>query len=140
MAKAFVCLALPLVVAACFSATAPEKIAVVLTPAKTVFVSGETLSAELANNSFSPIGYGACSLRLQRQQGSEWSLVGPNEVGCIMLMIILDPGAKRTLSLRTDPALPGGVYRLLFAYSPDTKLPDVLIYSAPFTVGVTAVQ
>jgi hypothetical protein len=140
MVKRFVWAVLPFVVAACFSATEPRGLGVVLTPAKTVYIPGETITAELANNSPSPIGYGACALRLQRQQGPGWILVGPDEVPCIMVMIVLDPGAKRTLSLPIDPALPSGVYRLVFGYSPDTKLPDRVVYSLPFTFGFSSTQ
>jgi hypothetical protein len=106
---------------------------VVLTPARSVFSAGETVTARLSNGSSDSIGYGACALHAERHEGSEWVLAGLSP-GCTMQTIFLGPHSDRTLELRAGTPLTAGEYRLVFYYSPDNRAPDQPLYSSSFTV------
>jgi hypothetical protein len=107
---------------------------VVLTPARSVFSAGETVTARLSNGSSDSIGYGACALRAERHNGSQWELAGPESVGCTMQLILLGANSERTLELRFGTPLSAGEYRLRFYYTPDIKAPDQALYSPTFIV------
>src|SRR5687767_9848620 len=98
----------PLVMVAlfgCSSSTAPQTGDVVLIPTKNVYTSGETVSAQLFNRSQAQIGYGACSLRIERFQAASWVLIGREDVPCISILYVLEGGNTRIMQLQLDPTL-----------------------------------
>jgi hypothetical protein len=121
-------LALP----ACSHSTAPQPSDVVLIPTKSLYTSGETVSAQLFNRSEEQIGYGACSLRLEHLAGSQWVLIGPEQVPCDLILYVLDPASTRIMQLPLDKALESGRYRLRQEILPQTNLPARKVHSPEF--------
>lgn len=123
-------------VVACTTAVEPAaSLAVTLATTRTDYVVGETISLELINRSAAPVGYGACSLRLERLDSNQWVLVKRGELACIAIMYIVGAGAARDLQFRLDQTLKPGVYRLVEDIFPDTRLPTARIFSPQFNVS-----
>ena len=121
-----------LALAGCSASTAAPTDDVVLVPTKSVYAPGETVSAQLFNRSEDRIGYGACSVRLEHLSGSQWVLIGPEEVPCILILYVLEPASTRTLQTPLNQTLETGTYRLRQEILPHTRLPARMIHSPEF--------
>ena len=121
-----------LALAGCSGSTAPKADDVVLIPTKSVYAPGETVSAQLFNRSEEQIGYGACSVRLEHLAGSQWVLIGPEQLPCIAILYVLEPTTTRMMQLPLDQTLESGTYRLRQEILPQTSLPVRRIYSPDF--------
>lgn len=120
------------VFAGCSDSTGLGNSNVVLIPTKNVYSPSETVSAQLFNRSEEQIGYGTCSLRVEQLAGGRWNLIGPAEVACDALLIVLAPTSTRVMQLQLDPTLESGTYRLRLEILPNTNLPVRYIYSPEF--------
>jgi hypothetical protein len=123
-----------LVLAGCSDSTASRTDDVLLVPTMNVYAPGESVSALLFPRSEQQIGYGACSVRLEHLTGSQWTLVGPEEVGCIMVLYVLEPASARTIQVPLSRTLEPGTYRLRQEILPGTRLPARMIHSPEFQV------
>ena len=94
-----------LALAGCSGSTALHANDVVLIPTKSIYAPGETISAQLFNRSEEQVGYGACSVRLEHLAGSQWMLVGPEQLPCISVLYVLEPASTRTLQVPLDQIL-----------------------------------
>ena len=121
-----------LALAGCSGSTAPQPGDVVLIPTKSVYAPGETVSAQLFNRSDEQIGFGACSVRFEHLTGSQWVLVGPEQVPCIAILYVLEPASTRMMQIPLDQTLESGTYRLRQEILPHTSLPARTIYSPEF--------
>lgn len=119
------------------STTAPSTGDVVLVPTRSAYAPGAMVSAQLFNRSEDRIGYGACSTRLEHRTGSQWVLIGPEEVPCIDVLYALEAGGTTTLEISLDPTLEFGVYRLRQEFLPQTQLPAQMIRSPEFEIRAT---
>ena len=133
-----VCPLLMLALSGCSASTAPQTGDVVLIPTKNLYTSGETVSAHLFNRSQEHIGYGACSLRVERFEAASWVLIGPQQVPCIGILYVLEGGNTRIVQLQLDPTLESGIYRLRHEILPHTSLPARYIRSPEFRLQNTA--
>ena len=132
---------LPLVLLAlgCAQTTAPATAAgIVLLPERAVYAPGDTVRAELSNQSGASIGFGACSLSLERQTAGGWVRVSPQPGPCIMILYVLESGRQSMQAQGIDPALPLGVYRLRQEVMPQTRLPERSVFSSVFSVRAPA--
>ena len=111
-----------------------EKLAVRVIPERTVYTQGQTLSAQFVNNSEDPIGYGACSLHLERKVGATWVSVNPSTGTCIGNLYTLEAGQERELRVPLEEDLAPGAYRLRQDILPRTSLPERSVYSPDFQV------
>ena len=118
--------------AACGSATFPDA-DLVLSPVRAEYTAGEPVEAELLNRSREPMGYGACSLHLERRVGNGWGRVDPPQA-CISILYVLEPGRRIDVLMPLRPELPTGEYRLQQQVLPGTRLPERLIHSPSFRV------
>lgn len=132
MNRYFVSPLLVLALSGCSGSTTPQTSDVVLVPTKNLYTSGETVSAQLFNRSQEQIGYGACSLRIERFEAAGWVLIGPEQVPCIAILYVLEGGNARILQLQLDPTLGAGIYRLRHEILPHTSLPVRYIRSPEF--------
>jgi hypothetical protein len=121
-----------LALAACSGATAPKADDIVLIPTKSTYAAGETVSAQLFNRSQEQVGFGACSVRVEHLAASQWVLVGPEQIPCILLLIVVEPQSTRMLQVPLDQTLEAGTYRLRQDILPRTNLPSRRIYSPEF--------
>ena len=124
-----------LALAGCSQSTEPKNDNVVIVPTKNVYAPGESVSAQLFNRSPEQIGYGSCSLRVEQLAGARWNLIGPAELACDAVLIILSPTSTRVMQVQLDPTLESGTYRLRLEILPNTSLPTRFIYSPDFRVG-----
>ena len=117
----------------CSASTSPAPADdVVLMPAKSVYTAGQTVAVQLSNRSVDPIGYGACSLRLEYREASRWVLIGPEQVPCVLILYVVPPASARSLELPLPADLTPGTYRLRQEILPRTSLPSRTIYSPEF--------
>ena len=80
----------------------------------TSYRAGDTLRAELRNNSLGVVGFNLCSLGVERVEVSGWAAVEPDFTAapCLDRLYTLDPG-EAAPTFRVLPAgLPAGSYRL----------------------------
>src|SRR5688500_8674806 len=105
MARSLVCM-LALVVAACGSVTgASEEVRLVLQ--QPAYLPGETVRAQFINQSEDQVGYGACSLNLERRVGGGWVKLEPLQL-CVSILYVLEPGETREVRLPLDATLENG--------------------------------
>ncbi len=122
-------------VVACSSAVDPvERPVALLVPARSSYVSGETIALEMINRSKAEIAFGACSLRLEQFESNRWTLVGREASVCILIAYVVAPGATTDRQFRLDPGVTPGTYRLREDISSQTHSATVRIYSPQFTV------
>ena len=134
MRRLLVCFVVSGLVAGCSSSTGIQAGKVVVTPSKSVYAPGELVTARLSNGLSNGISFGGCSLRAERQVGSQWELVGPEGVPCTMSLLFLGAYSERTLQLYDDLSV-AGVYRLRFEFAPSPQLSiGEVAHSASFTV------
>ena len=134
MKTILVCLTSAVIVAACSDPVAPLSRTVTLTLDAQSYAAGETISARLSNRSRSVIGYGACSLELERFIGGSWALVNPGPRPCIHILYTLAPGGALPLRVGLPSSLEPGTYRLRQEILPDTSLPSRYVRSDAFIV------
>ena len=135
MARSTVRFALIVVLCACSSPTEPFSRQVTLTTMMSWYAPGATLSAALVNRSGSEIGYGDCSLTLERLDGTQWEGAGPEPRPCLSLLNVVAPGRATMMQFVLDRTLVQGIYRLRQEIMPGTSLPYALIRSTKFEVG-----
>ena len=116
----------------CSEPSGPGLEKVTLAPDREAYAPGETVSAELFNGSDIELGIGLCGLRVEQEVGSQWTLVGPFSLRCLDPMLGIGPGSRYVQTLRLDPDLAGGVYRLRQEIYPGTSLPTRFIRSPAF--------
>lgn len=117
---------------ACSAPAGPSARGVQVTLTKSLYAPGEVISGELVNGSDQDIGYGACSLHLQRLVGTRWVFVGPQPAPCIDILYVLAPGSRRAIQLQVT--LEPGRYRLRQEVLPGTSLPIRSVHSPEFRV------
>jgi hypothetical protein len=122
----------------CSALSGPSAPDMLLVPTESLYAPGDTVSAELVNRSDEQVGHGACALRLEHLAGGRWTLVGPEEVPCIAILYVLQPGATHVLRLHLDPTLKSGIYRLRAEILRRTSLPADYIRSPQFRLGSPA--
>ena len=122
-----------LLLGACSALASPDG-AVQVIPARRAYAAGEAVSATFVNASEERVGYGACSLSLERRAGGGWIRVAPEEVPCISILFVLEPGRSVPVQFALDAALPAGSYRLRQEILPGTRLPARDVYSPAIEV------
>lgn len=98
-------------------------------PDRNEYAPGEPVQADFVNATDDRVGYGACSLSLERRTAAGWMRVGPAMVPCISILYVLEPGNSVRVTLPLDAALPAGSYRLRQEILPGTTLPTRDVYS-----------
>lgn len=121
-------IALLLCAAACSSLTAGDA-SVRLILERSEYTVGETVSARFVNASGERVGYGACSLSLERRTDGGWTRVAPVMEPCQSILYVLEPGASTSVGVALEPGLPAGEYRLRQEILPGTMLPAEDVYS-----------
>jgi hypothetical protein len=132
--RAVVVGALLLFATACSSVTAGEA-GVRLIPERREYSAGETVSARFVNASGDRVGYGACSLSLERRTDGGWTRVAPAFEPCPSILYVLEPGAGTSVGVALEPGLPAGEYRLRQEILPGTMLPAEDVYSPVLRVS-----
>jgi hypothetical protein len=125
-------------VSACASTTGLDGVRI--TARSAIYAPGQTVVADFVNQTEDAMGYGACSLQLERRAGGEWVPAHPEIEPCIAILYVLDPGTSRAVSLHLDGGLPDGEYRLRQTVLPDTRLPARQVYSPDFRIRGGAEQ
>ena len=128
-----VCSILTLMTVACTAPTV-DLWRVALLPARSGYAPGETVTATLINASEEPIGYGGCSLRLERRVRDGWQLIGPEELACYDILYVLEAGRAREFESQLSPDIESGLYRLHLRIMPRARLPAARVYSSAFRV------
>jgi len=134
MNKSLVRLGLVLALSACSGSTNPLFPRVTLTPTRTLYAAGETISATLANRSDDEIGYGACAVSLERLVDTRWTVVSEDQRICISILYVLARGDTKEVRLPLDLTLAPGAYRLRHEFLPGTSLPKRYVHSRAFRV------
>ena len=80
------------------------------------------------------LGYGFCSLSLERETPEGWIQVSPTPEVCPGVLIVLTPGTRAARRQAIDPTLPPGSYRLRQQVMPGAKLPEISVVSAAFAL------
>ena len=78
------------VLSACSTPAGPSVRGVQVTLTKSLYAPGEVITGELVNGSEHELGYGACSLHVQRLAATRWVFVGPQPAPCIDILYVLD--------------------------------------------------
>lgn len=99
---------------------------------------GDTLRAQLVNESRERVIYGACSLALEREVSGQWTIVLPEPELCIAIGYSVEPGGRAPLKLTLPPTLVPGNYRVRQRILLQRGLPEELIYSAPIIIRAQA--
>lgn len=127
-------LALLLGAAGCSLTTQPASDDIQLRLESTLFAAGDTVRADLINHTGDDLGYGFCSLSLERETPEGWIQVSPTPEVCPGVLIVLTPGTRAARRQAIDPTLPPGSYRLRQQVMPGAKLPEISVVSAAFAL------
>jgi hypothetical protein len=98
------------------------------------FLAGDTVRAELVNRSSERLGFGGCTLALQRHGSDSWETVVPPAQLCAAILFVIGPGSRAERKLAVPSTVPEGEYRLRDAVMPGTSLPELEIFSQPFAI------
>lgn len=114
-------------------ASATGEFVLELVPAKGSFARDEEATLQLKNRSDENLGYGACSLLLERRSAAGWSLARPEPEVCILILYLLPSGEEVEFAIDFS-SLDPGVYRYRMDLLPGTHLPETTIHSPEFVV------
>ena len=98
------------------------------------FQAGDTARAELVNRSSERLGFGGCSLSLQRHTPDSWETAVPPAQLCAAILFVIGPGKRAERKLAVPSTMPEGEYRLRDVVMPGTSLPELELFSQPFEI------
>ena len=104
-----------------------------MAPALDRFGRDEVATLRLENRSAENLGYGACSLVLERRVDFAWRRVSPAPEYCILILYAVRPGSHAAFEVDLSSFEPG-VYRYRMDIMPGTSPPEISIRSPAFMV------
>lgn len=104
-----------------------------LVPATGIYSRDEEAVLQLRNRSDEDLGYGACSLLLERRTASGWRRVTPKPEYCILILYVVRSGGAAEFPVDFS-SFDRGTYRYRMVVMPGTNIPEITIISPEFVV------